>query len=215
MECKQALTGAIIKDQEPAQGRAAAPVSAWVARFAPLVRQGEVLDLACGSGRHARHFAALGHPVLAVDRDAAALHDAAGQGITTLARDLEDPALPWPFAADRFAAIVVTNYLHRPLFAHLAASLREDGLLIYETFAIGNEAFGKPSNPAFLLAHGELLAQAAALGLQVVAYEDGYVAGPKPAMVQRLCAARQGFGWSGARLDPAGSADSSAKSRQE
>ena len=90
-----------------------------------------------------------------------------------MAFDLEDPALAWPFEAGRFAAIVVTNYLHRPLFAQLAASLRPDGVLIYETFAIGNEAFGKPSNPAFLLAHGELLALAAASGLRPIAYEDG------------------------------------------
>ena len=183
---------------------AAAPVSAWVARFAPLAAQGEVLDLACGSGRHAQHFAALGHPVLAVDRDTGALAEAAGQGITTMAFDLEDPALAWPFEAGRFAAIVVTNYLHRPLFAQLAASLRDDGLLIYETFALGNEAFGKPSNPAFLLEHGELLRHAAANGLKPIAYEDGYVESPKPAMVQRLCAAKQGFGWASARLDRGG-----------
>lgn len=179
-------------------------VSDWVARFAPLVKQGEVLDLACGSGRHARQFAALGHPVLALDRDAGALQEAAGDGVTTMAFDLEDPAHAWPFAQGRFAAIVVTNYLHRPLFAHLAASLRPDGVLIYETFAIGNEAFGKPSNPAFLLAHGELLALAASNGLQTIAYEDGVVERPKPAMVQRLCAAKDGFGWAGARLDRGG-----------
>lgn len=182
----------------------AAPVSAWVARFAPLAPHGEVLDLACGSGRHARHFAALGHPVLAVDRDAGALAEAAGQGVITMAFDLEDPALAWPFEAGRFAAIVVTNYLHRPLFAHLAASLRDGGLLIYETFALGNEAFGKPSNPAFLLAHGELLAQAKAHGLAPIAYEDGYVERPKPAIVQRLCAAKEGFAWASARLDQGG-----------
>ncbi|NML62404.1 class I SAM-dependent methyltransferase [Massilia sp. RP-1-19] len=180
---------------------AAAPVSAWVARFAPLAPQGEVLDLACGSGRHARHFAALGHPVLAVDRDPVALAEAAGQGITAMAFDLEDPALAWPFEAGRFAAIVVTNYLHRPLFGYLAASLRGDGLLIYETFALGNEAFGKPSNPAFLLEHGELLMQAAAHGLKPIAYEDGYVESPKPAMVQRLFAAKEGFAWASARLE--------------
>lgn len=194
---------------------AAIPVSAWVARFAPLAPHGEVLDLACGSGRHARHFAALGHPVLALDRDGAALLDAAGEGIATMAHDLEDAALAWPFEPGRFAAIVVTNYLHRPLFAQLAASLRDDGLLIYETFALGNEAFGKPSNRAFLLAHGELLAMAAAQGLAPIAYEDGVVDRPKPAMVQRLCAARQGFTWTGARLDQGGEAVWSGKSRQE
>lgn len=177
-----------------------ASVSPWVARFAPLMPRGEVLDLACGGGRHARHLAGLGHPVLAVDRDRAALAEAAGEGIQTLECDLEDPALAWPFGRGRFAGIVVTNYLHRPLFAALAASLRADGLLIYETFAAGNEAFGKPSNPAFLLERGELLARAAAMGFAPLAFEDGYTDAPKPAMVQRLCAAGPGFAWRQARL---------------
>ncbi|MDL2357797.1 MAG: methyltransferase domain-containing protein, partial [Pseudomonadota bacterium] len=133
--------------------------SPWVARFAALIPAGEVLDLACGGGRHARLLAGLGHPVSALDRDREALALAAGAGITTLEVDLErgDDGAAWPFAAGRFAGIVVTNYLHRPLLAALAASLRPDGVLIYETFADGNAAFGKPSNPAFLLAPGELL----------------------------------------------------------
>jgi len=176
--------------------------SPWVARWSGLAPAGEVLDLACGGGRHARHFAALGHPVLALDRDSAALAEAAGPGITTLQADLEDGVTPWPFGADRFAAIVVTNYLHRPLFGQLAASLAPDGLLIYETFAAGNEAFGKPSNPAFLLAPGELLALAAKHGLRVIAYEDGYVDALKPAMLQRLLACRDGFARQNAVLAP-------------
>jgi SAM-dependent methyltransferase len=175
--------------------------SAWVRRWAPLAPPGEVLDLACGRGRHARLFAALGHPVLAVDRDPDALRAQAGQGITAMAFDLETPTLAWPFDAGRFAAIVVTNYLHRPLMAHLAASLAPDGVLIYETFAQGNEAFGKPSNPAFLLEPGELLRQAGAAGLAVIAFEDGYLAQPKPAMVQRLCAVGPAFSRTRARLD--------------
>jgi SAM-dependent methyltransferase len=174
--------------------------SAWVARFGALLPAGEVLDLACGAGRHARHFAALGHPVLAVDRDDAALQAAAGPGITTLQADLE--GAPWPFEAGRFAGIVVTNYLHRPTLAAMGASLRSDGILIYETFSIGNEVYGKPSNPAFLLAEGELLATAAALGLRVIAYEDGAVSAPKPAMVQRLCAAGPDFDRMRASLAP-------------
>jgi SAM-dependent methyltransferase len=179
-----------------------ASVSPWVARWAGLLPDGEVLDLACGGGRHARHCAALGHPVLALDRDAVALAEAAGPGITTLQADLEDGVTPWPFAPGRFAGIVVTNYLHRPLFGQLAASLASDGVLIYETFAAGNEAFGKPSNPAFLLAPGELLALAAAHGLRVIAYEDGHVAGAKPAMLQRLLACRDGFPRQKALLAP-------------
>ncbi|MES2759701.1 MAG: class I SAM-dependent methyltransferase [Pseudomonadota bacterium] len=175
--------------------------SAWVARFAAIIPAGEVLDLACGSGRHARHLAALGHPVTALDRDAEALALAAGPGIATMQYDLEGEGAAWPFAAGRFAGIVVTNYLHRPLLAQIAASLRPDGVLLYETFAIGNEAFGKPSNPAFLLERGELLRFADACGLQVLAFEDGYCAAPKAAMLQRLCAAGPAFTPSNAVLD--------------
>ena len=170
-----------------------AVVSGWVRRFAPLVGKGEVLDLACGNGRHARLLASLGHPVLAVDRDPAALAAASGPGIVTQACELEDPALAWPFAPGRFAAIVVTNYLHRPLLAALAGSLAPNGLLMYETFAAGNAEFGRPGNPAFLLEEGELLDFAGASGLRVLGYEHGYTDQPKPAMVQRLCAAGRAY----------------------
>lgn len=178
-----------------------ADASPWVRRFAPLVPRGEVLDLACGSGRHARLFAALGHPVLALDRSPVALAAAGGPGIVTLQADLEAEGAGWPLAAGRFAGIVVTNYLHRPLLADLLRSLAPDGVLIYETFALGNEAFGKPANPAFLLAPGELLALAGQGGLQVLAYEDGYIATPRPALVQRLCAAGPALPRIEARLD--------------
>lgn len=164
--------------------------SAWVVRFAPLIPPGEVLDLACGGGRHARLLAQLGHPVLAVDRDAAALAAAAGEGIRTQQIDLERNDLTWPYESDRFAGIVVTNYLHRPLFPYLFRSLAPGGVLIYETFAQGNGQFGKPSSPHFLLAPGELLAIAAsekAMPLHVLAFEDGYVEEPRLAMVQRIC----------------------------
>jgi SAM-dependent methyltransferase len=169
------------------------PVSGWVERFAGCIPAGEVLDLACGTGRHARHLAALGHPVIALDRDAGALAQAAGLGITTMQYDLEAEGAAWPFAAGRFAGIVVTNYLHRPLMEAIAASLQANGVLIYETFAVGNEQFGKPSNPAFLLGRGELLEHAARAGLRVLAFEDGYSAMPQPAMLQRLCAAGPEF----------------------
>ena len=168
--------------------------SDWVARFATLIPRGEVLDLACGAGRHARMLAALGHPVLAVDRDGAALAQAAGQGITPLQLDLEEGAT-WPFESDRFAAIVVTNYLHRPLFPNLLAGVAPGGLLIYETFALGNERFGKPSNRDFLLAPAELLKWVqsdADHSWHVIAYEDGYLDRPKPAMVQRICSVKTG-----------------------
>ena len=175
--------------------------SPWVAGWAPCIPAGEVLDLACGRGRHARACAALGHPVLAVDRDPVVLADAAGTGIVTQCIDLEGEGkgadagatATWPFAPGRFAGVVVTNYLHRPLFAGLAAALQPGGLLIYETFALGNEAYGKPSNPAFLLAPGELFAMAHAYGLHVLAYEDGVIQAGRTARVQRICAIRPEF----------------------
>lgn len=196
-------------DATPVTPSDSAPAAAsdWVARWAPLVPAGEVLDLACGGGRHARLFAALGHDVLALDRDPAALEAATQPAgtqpgrIVPMQHDLEAEGAAWPFAPGRFAGIVVTNYLHRPLMAQLLASLASGGVLIYETFALGNEAFGKPSNPAFLLAPGELLEHAAAAGLRVIACEDGLVARPRPALVQRLCAAGPAFAPAGARLD--------------
>jgi SAM-dependent methyltransferase len=177
------------------------PASSWVARFAPLAKAGEALDLACGSGRHTRLLAALGMQVTALDRNAELLAPLAGPNVTLLQHDLETEGATWPFAPGRFAAIVVTNYLYRPLFAHLASSLRPDGILIYETFAQGNQVYGKPSNPDFLLAPGELLALASSGGLQVLAYEDGHVDRPHPAQVQRLCAAGPGFVKTEAKLD--------------
>lgn len=164
--------------------------SAWVARWADRVQAGgRVLDIACGTGRHARYFATRGHPVEAVDRDPAALAVLSGvPGIATRCADLEGG--PWPYEGQEFAAIVVTNYLHRPLFPRLLAGLAQQGVLIYETFALGNERYGRPSNPDFLLKPGELL-EVARSRLAVVAFEDGYVAEPKPALIQRICAIRQ------------------------
>ena len=169
--------------------------SAWVVRFAPLVAAGaRVLDLACGYGRHARFFAARGNHVLAVDRDAAALAALAGEErIATRALDLE--AGHWPLHGERFDAIVVANYLHRPLFPYLLAALADDGVLIYETFARGNEAYGRPANPDFLLERDELLRLAAG-GLTVVAFEQGCLCPPEPgAVVQRLAAVGPGRRW--------------------
>lgn len=175
--------------------------SAWVARWAPLMPQGEVLDLACGNGRHARLLASFGHLVIALDRDPQALAQAAGEGIETVEYDLEAPGNPWPFAPRSLAGIVVTNYLHRPLFGALAAALAPNGVLIYETFARGNEVFGKPSNPDFLLMPGELLGLAGRGGLRVLGFEDGVVRRPRPARLQRLCAVGPEFDLAGAQLD--------------
>lgn len=157
--------------------------SEWVVRWAPLVTRGPVLDVASGAGRHARFFADRGLKVVAVDRDPQTLP----HGIQFVQADLEGGS-PWPFAGQRFAAIVVTNYLHRPLLPQLAQALDEGGVLIYETFMVGNEKYGKPSNPDFLLRPGELLH---AFGsLTVVAFEQGTVERPKKALIQRVCAIR-------------------------
>jgi SAM-dependent methyltransferase len=173
-------------------------------RFAPLIPQGTVLDLACGSGRHSRLLGSRGLQVLAVDRDTSALQSLSSDRIRTLCIDLEagdslgSHASQLSIAArellqpDQFEGIVVTNYLHRPLLPLLFASLIDGGVLIYETFAQGNGAFGKPSNPDFLLAAGELFdaARGAPCRMHVVAFEDGFQSAPRPAMVQRLCALR-------------------------
>lgn len=151
---------------------------------------GMVLDLACGSGRHARLLAAQGHPVLAVDRDAEALSALADcPGVETLVADLE--GADWPLAGRQFAGVVVTNYLWRPRLPEVCALLASGGVLIYETFMVGNEAYGKPSNPDFLLRSQELRAVAAAAGLREIAFEEGYVATPKPALRQAICAVRE------------------------
>jgi SAM-dependent methyltransferase len=169
--------------------RLAVAPSPWVLRFAHLVPPGaRVLDVACGNGRHALFFAARGSTVDAVDRDAALAAVFSDQArVRFLAADLEGG--PWPYPGRRFDAVVVTNYLHRPLFADLLDALADGGVLLYETFAAGNEAFGRPSNPAHLLAARELL-EVVGRRLHVLAYEDGVVARPRPARVQRLCALR-------------------------
>lgn len=147
---------------------------------------GPVLDVAAGGGRHTGLFLGLGHRVVAVDRDVQGLQAHAGGDVEIIAADLETGAPP-PFAGRRFAAVIVTNYLHRPLMPALVEAVAPGGWLIYETFAVGNERFGKPSNPAFLLQPGELL-DAVRGRLRVVAYEDLAVETPRPAMIQRIAA---------------------------
>ena len=171
------------------QPAAPAAPSAWVVRFAPLIAHGgTVLDLACGSGRHARWLAARGLRVEAVDRDAAALAQLAEvPGIEPRVADLEDG--PWPYAGCRFDAVIVTHYLHRPRFDALLACVAPGGVLIYETFMRGHERFGRPARADFLLAPHELLTRVAA-DFSVVAFEQGEVAGARPAVLQRICAVR-------------------------
>lgn len=172
--------------------QAASAPSPWIARFAALIAPGAtVLDLACGSGRHARYLAARGARVTAVDRDAAAIEAlAASRIVEAQLADLEGG--PWPFDGAQFDAIVVTHYLHRPRFAALLAALAPRGLLLYETFAQGQARFGRPSNPDFLLAPGELLQRCA--GLHVLAFEDGVIGRPAQSRVQRIAAIAPGEG---------------------
>jgi SAM-dependent methyltransferase len=161
--------------------------SHWVLRFASLIAPGgRVLDIASGSGRHARLLAGMGYCVEAVDRDARAI--AALHGIprlTTRVADIEGDA--WPYAAASFEGVIVTNYLHRPRFDTLIDALAPGGVLIYETFMVGNEILGKPSSPDFLLQPHELLDRVRSR-LTVVAFEQGRVEQPKAAIVQRICA---------------------------
>ncbi len=165
------------------------PPSPWVQRFARLIRPGgSVLDLACGSGRHVQWLAEQGFAVTGVDRDAGALAAVEGQA-ELLVADLEGG--PWPLPGRRFDAVVVTNYLWRPLFPQVLASLAEGGVYLHETFADDHQHIGRPSRPDFLLQRGELLRACA--GLRIVAFEDGFEAGPEggPASgryVQRIAA---------------------------
>ena len=162
--------------------------STWVTRFAPLVKTGgTVLDIACGGGRHLRYFLSRGHTVVGIDLDIRGVEDLrAHPKVEIIAANLEDGS-PWPLQGRSFAAIIVTNYLHRPVLPALVDALEPGGVLIYETFARGNERIGRPSSAAFLLRNGELLDLARG-ELQVVAYEHGEVSLPKAAIVQRICA---------------------------
>jgi SAM-dependent methyltransferase len=158
--------------------------SDWVRRWAPLIVQGTVLDVACGSGRHASFFLERKIRVVAVDREPQDI-----PGARFIQADLEDGS-PWPLPGEQFEGVVVTNYLNRSLFPALAQALKPGGVLIYETFMLGNERFGRPSNPQFLLRPGEL--REAFRDLLLKGFEEGEVTEPKPAMIQRLCAVRAG-----------------------
>jgi len=130
----------------------------WVQRYAELVPRGPVLDLACGKGRHGRYFLEQGYPVTFVDKDISGisgLFSYNNANAQLIKHDLESNS-PWPFQPDQFSGIVVTNYLYRPLFPNLATAIKPGGIIIYKTFATGNEQFGKPKNPDFLLKEHEL-----------------------------------------------------------
>ena len=166
--------------------------SAWVERFVPLIPEGgTVLDLACGAGRHTRYLRGLAYRVVAVDFDVSGIADLRDDAAVEIVEaDLEGK--PWPFEGRRFDGIVVTNYLHRPLLPRLRDSLAPGGALIYETFAKGNEQYGRPTNPAFLLEPGELEAVFAP-HLEVIAYEQVVETDPRPAVRQRICARQRGY----------------------
>ncbi len=159
--------------------------SSWIITWAGLVApEASILDVAAGTGRHTQFFASRGHRVTAVDRDASAL--VPSDTVEVVAADLEDGS-PWPLAGRRFGAVVVTNYLHRPLFPALFEALQPGGILLYETFMMGNERFGKPSRPEFLLQDGELLDLVRGR-FSVTAYEARMISQPKMAMIQRIAA---------------------------
>ncbi len=185
----------------PPIGHGDEAASAWVQRWSHLLPEGgSVLDVACGRGRHARWFHQRGLRVVAVDRSAEAIAaiDLPPERCETCVTDIENG--PWPFSGRQFDAVVVTNYLWRPLLPTLLASLASGGVLIYETFAAGNETVGKPSRPDFLLQPGELLQVCQAL--RIVAFEEGFEDRPSPRFVQRIVAVRELKAGSGTPTSP-------------
>lgn len=166
--------------------------SSWIARFAVRAAVGcTALDLACGGGRHGRLLLGRGHDVVFVDRDVSGVADLADdRRVETVEADLENDA-PWPLADRRFGLVVVANYLWRPILPKIVGAVAPGGLLLYETFAVGNEAHGRPRNPDFLLKDGELL-EAVRGHLSVLAYGQLYTDRPSPRVVQRIAARNTG-----------------------
>ena len=161
--------------------------SEWVRKYANLISHGgAVLDLACGSGRHTRFLLERGIKVTALDYDISQLKDITNtKNLKTIEHNLEGSS-PWPFASQAFDGIVVTNYLHRPLFPKIVESLAHKGVLIYQTFAVGNEEYGRPRNPEYLLSDDELL-KVFGKHLHVVQYSYGFIKQPSPAVMQSIC----------------------------
>jgi len=163
--------------------------SCWLQRHSSLIpHSGPILDIAAGSGRHTQYLLDKGHVVISIDKDVSRLARIKSSRLFIARVDLETPK-PWPFKNGAFAAIIVTNYLHRPLLPQIINGLAVGGLLVYETFANGNEKFGKPTNPDYLLKAGELI-QLTLGHLHILAYEDLTVDQPRPAQIQRIVASR-------------------------
>jgi SAM-dependent methyltransferase len=180
------------QSKSPNESSLSAP-SEWVTNFAPRIEAGAlVLDLACGSGRHTAYFRSRGHPVTAIDRDLSRLDAFKNESrsndpeVKAIEADLETDA-GLPKFPDKFGGIIVTNYLHRPLFPAIIEALAPNGVLIYKTFAVGNEAYGKPRNSDHLLQPNELL-NLCSKCLSVVAYKHGFVDRPRESVLQRICA---------------------------
>jgi len=169
--------------------------SSWVIQFVSRIQKGgEILDIACGRGRNTRFFLDHGHSVVAVDRNLERLGELCNHPkVSAMEVDLEGTQ-PWPFQKSRFAGIVVTNYLYRPLFPRFIESLDDNGVLIYETFAKGNERFGHPRNPDYLLEDGELL-QRFGPSLYIISYEQLELGEPNPAVLQRIAAIKNPNPW--------------------
>ena len=168
------------------------PPSPWVVRFSSLIT-GDVLDIACGNGRHTRYFADRGHKVTAVDRDISGLADLQeNKNVEPIKIDLEKNLIFSKniLSNNSYNAVIVTNYLWRPLMPHIISAVDNDGILIYETFSSGNEVFGKPNNPEYLLQPAELLKLVNG-DLEVIAYESGMIKIPQVAIIQRICAIKR------------------------
>lgn len=179
------------------------PPSPWVAHFlAGAPPESRVLDLACGTGRHTRLALQNGHSVTAIDRDTSRLGNLAGHpNVEAMAADLEDGS-PLPQASRQFGAVIVTNYLWRPILPAICAAVAPDGVLIYETFALGHERLGgRPSNPAFLLEPNELAEAALAGGLTLIDFEQVREDRPWPRIVQRIAAVGPAHPWIAAPPD--------------
>jgi len=158
----------------------------WVVTHAALIApKGDVLDLACGNGRHTRFALDQGFRVMAIDINLTGVEDLLDRtNLAVMETDLEEGF--WPLGNAQFDGIIVTNYLHRPLFPHIVGALAPGGVLIYETFMAGNEAYGRPANPDFLLQPNEL--KDVCKRLDIVAFEQGLEDDDKPAVKQKIVA---------------------------